>query len=129
MEIDLVPLIAGVVFGGLGLFVIFDYYRFNKDVIKVQGKILSYHEYQSKDSNNRKQTMYRPTFAFTVNGNVYEVNSKTSFSSHVIPIGHKAGVLYHKGNEPNARLAKGNNYWLGILFIGLSIPAIYFGLF
>lgn len=129
MEIELVPLIAGVVFGGLGLFVIYDYYRFNKGVIKAQGKILTYHEYQSKDSDNRKRTMYRPSFTFTVNENVYEVKSKTSFSSHIIPIGHKTGVLYHKGNEANARLVKGNNYWLGILFISLSIPAIYLGLF
>jgi hypothetical protein len=129
MEIVLIPLIAGIVFGGLGLFVLYDYYRFNKDIVKAQGEILRYDEYQSKDSNNHKLTMYRPSFAFTVNGNVYEVKSNTSFCSHIIPIGHKTGILYHKGNEVNARLAKGNDCWLGILFIVLSIPAIYLGLF
>jgi len=129
MEIELVPLIAGVFFGGIGLFIFYDYYRFNKNVIKTQGEILRYDEYQSKDNDNRKRTMYRPSFAFTVNGNAYEVKSKTSFSSRIIPIGHNTEILYHKGNEANARLAKGNDYWMGILFIGLSIPAIYLGLY
>jgi hypothetical protein len=129
MEIALVPLIAGAVFGGLGLFMLYDYYRFNRKAVKAQGEILSYHEYQSRGSDNRKRAMYRPIFAFTVNGNVYEVKSKTSFSSHIIPIGQKTEILYHEGSEANARLAKGNDCWLGILFICLSIPATYFGLF
>lgn len=125
---NIVPLIAGIVFGGLGSYILFDYYRFNQKALKSQGKILRYDEHQSKDSDNRKRTMYRPSFEFLLNGITYEVKSKTSFSSHVIPIGQSTEILYLKGDEENARLAQGNGYGLGILFIGLSIPAIYIGL-
>lgn len=125
---NIVPLIAGIIFGGLGSFILFDYYRFNHKTLKAQGKILRYDEYQSKDSDNRKQTMYRPSFEFSLNDITYEVKSNTSFSSHIIPIGQNTDILYHKGNESNARLAKGNGYGLGILFLILAIPAIYIGL-
>jgi hypothetical protein len=125
---NIVLLIAGIVFGGLGSYIFFDYYRFNQKALKSQGKILRYDEYQSKDSDNRKRTMYRPSFEFLLNGITYEVKSKTSFSSHIIPIGQSTEILYIKGDEENARLAQGNGYGLGILFIGLSIPAIYIGL-
>ena len=125
---NVVPLIAGVVFGGIGSYIIFDYYRFNREVLKTQGKILRYDEYQTK-SDNRKQTMFRPIFEFSLNGTTYEGESKTSFSSHIVPVGRYTDVLYKKGDEGNARLAKGNGYGLGILFIGLAIPAIYLGVF
>jgi hypothetical protein len=125
---NIVLLIAGIVFGGLGSYIFFDYYRFNQKALKSQGKILRYDEYQSKDSDNRKRTMYRPSFEFLLNGITYEVKSKTSFSSQIIPIGQSTEILYIKGDEENARLAQGNGYGLGILFIGLSIPAIYIGL-
>ena len=125
---NVVPLIAGVVFGGIGSYIIFDYYLFNRAVLKTQGKILRYDEYQTK-SDNRKQTMFRPIFEFSLNGTTYEVESKTSFSSHIVPVGRYTDVLYKKGDEGNARLAKGNGYGLGILFIGLAIPAIYLGVF
>jgi len=125
---NIVPVIAGFVFGGVGSYILFDYYRFNKKALKAQGKILRYDEYQSKDNDNRKRTMYRPSFEFSLDGITYEVKSKTSFSSHIIPIGQSTEILYLKGNEDNARLAQGNGYGLGLLFIGLSIPAIYIGL-
>lgn len=125
---NIIPLVAGFVFGGLGSYILFDYWRFNQKALKTQGKILRYDEYQSKDSDNRKQTMYRPSFEFSLNGITYEVQSKTSFSSKIIPIGQNTDILYQKGNEANARLAKENGCGLGILFIGLSIPAIYIGL-
>ncbi|MDO6694253.1 hypothetical protein Q4574_13245 [Aliiglaciecola sp. 3_MG-2023] len=124
---NIIPLIGGIGFGSLGLFILFDYYRFNKGAIKVYGKILRYDEYESKNKDGRICTMYRPSFDFSANGKVYEVKSKTSFNSKIIPVGKRANVLYQQGDESNARLAKGNSYWLGILFIGLSIPAIYFG--
>ncbi|MCG3866107.1 MULTISPECIES: DUF3592 domain-containing protein [unclassified Photobacterium] len=126
---NIVPLIAGYVFGVLGSYILFDYWRFNQKALKTKGKILRYYEYQSKDSDNSKQTMYRPSFEFSLNGITYEVQSKTSFNSKIIPIGQNTDILYHKGNEANARLAKGNGFRLGILFIGLSIPAIYIGLY
>jgi len=125
---NIIPVIAGIVFGGVGSYILFDYYRFNKKALKAQGKILRYDEYQSKDNDNRKRTMYRPSFEFSLDGITYEVKSKTSFSSHIIPIGQSTEILYLKGNEDNARLAQGNGYGLGLLFIGLSIPAIYIGL-
>ncbi len=126
---NIVPLIAGFAFGVLGSYILFDYWRFNQKALKTLGKILRYDEYQSKDSDNRKQTMYKPIFQFSVNGITYEVKSKTSFNSKVIPIGQHTDILYHKGNEANARLAKDNGFGLGILFIGLSLPAIYIGLY
>ncbi|PSV34094.1 DUF3592 domain-containing protein [Photobacterium sp. GB-210] len=126
---NIVPLIAGFVFGVLGSYILFDYWRFNQKALKTKGKILRYYEYQSKDSDNSKQTMYRPSFEFSLNGITYEVQSKISFNSKIIPIGQNTDILYHKGNEANARLAKGNDFRLGILFIGLSIPAIYIGLY
>ncbi|PSV57280.1 DUF3592 domain-containing protein [Photobacterium sp. GB-3] len=126
---NIVPLIAGFVFGVLGSYILFDYWRFNQNALKTKGKILRYYEYQSKDSDNSKQTMYRPSFEFSLNGITYEVQSKTSFNSKIIPISQNTDILYHKGNEANARLAKGNGFRLGILFIGLSIPAIYIGLY
>ncbi|WP_339725471.1 DUF3592 domain-containing protein [uncultured Paraglaciecola sp.] len=126
---NIIPLIGGLGFGSLGLFILFDYYRFNKDAIKAYGKILRYDEYQSKDNNGRKRTNYRPSFEFSANGKVYEVKSKTSFSSKIIPVGQHTNVLFQAGDESNARLAKGNGYGLGVLFIALSIPAIYFGAF
>ncbi|TCS35879.1 DUF3592 domain-containing protein [Reinekea marinisedimentorum] len=129
MEIQFVPLVAGGIFAGLGVFMVYDYYRFNKSAIKAQGEILRYDEYQSKDSDNRKRTMYCPYFVFAVGGKAYEVKSNTSYSSKAIPVGEKVDVLYQPGNEAKARLAKGNDSWLGILFIGLSLPAFYYGLF
>ncbi|MBU2952703.1 DUF3592 domain-containing protein [Marinobacter sp. F3R08] len=124
---NIVPFVAGIVFGCLGGYILFDYYRFNKKSIKTYGKILRYDEYQTKH-NNRKCTMYRPSFEYSVNGNNYEVKSKVSFNSKVIPVGQVAKVLYEIGDESNARLAKGNGYALGVLFIGLSVPGIYLGL-
>lgn len=115
---NIVPLIAGFVFGILGGDILFDYWRFNQKALKTQGKILRYEEYQSKDSDNPKQTMYRPSFEFSLNGITYEVKSITSFNSKVISIGQHTDILYHKGN----------GFGLGILFIGLSLPAIYIGL-
>jgi len=129
MAVNTIPLIAGIAFGGFGLFIFYDYYRFNKSALKAKGKVLRYDEYQSKDNDGRRSTKYRPSFEFSVNGNTYEVTSKTSFSSQVIPLGQNTDVLYQKGDEKNARLAKGNGYGLGILFVALSLPAFYLGLF
>lgn len=126
---NIVPLIAGGAFGCLGLFIFYDYFRFNKSALKAQGNILRYDEYESKDTDGHKSKKYRPSFEFSVNGNTYEVKSKTSFSSKIIPVGQNADVLYKQGDEENARLAKGNGYGLGILFIFLSLPAFYLGLF
>lgn len=128
MNINIVPLFAGLVFGLLGLYIFYDYYRFNKQAIKAQGKILGYDEYQSKDNDGRKSTKYRPSFEFSANGKSYQVKSKTSFNSRVIPVGHNAVVLYQQGSEENARLAEGNGYGLGILFVAISLPAFYLGL-
>ena len=116
-------------FGAIGFYIFFDYYRFNKGAIKVNGKILHYDEYQSKNSNGRKRTQFRPCFEFSIEENTYQVKSKTSFSAKVIPVGQDVNLLYQKGDELNARLAKGNGYGLGVLFIFFSMPAFYFGIF
>jgi hypothetical protein len=127
MDTNIIPMVGGIIFGCLGLFIFYDYWRFNKNAVKAQGKVLWYDQYQSKDNDGRKSTKYRPSFEFEVNGHTYQIKSKTSFSSQVIPIGQYTDVLYQKGDEDNARLAKGNGYGLGILFIFLSLPALYFG--
>ena len=126
---NVIPLIAAIIFSLLGLYICFDYYRFNNNALKTQGKIIGYEEYLSKDTNNYKRKMYRPIFEYSVGGNVFEIKSKTSFRHKIIPQGHPAVVLYNKNDEANARLAKGNGAGLGVLFIGLSIPAYYIGLF
>jgi len=129
MEIEIVPLFAGVVFGGLGLYIFYDYYRFNKSALKARGKILRYDEYESKDSKGRKTKYYRPTFQFSANESTYQVKSKTSFTSEIIPLGQVTEVLYQQGDEENARLSTGNGYGLGIIFLILSIPSLYIGMF
>lgn len=126
---NVIPLFGGIVFSALGIYICYDYRRFNKNALKIKGRVLGYEEYISKDSNNIKIKMYRPSFELTVNGTTYDVKSKTSFRSKIIPVGHHADVLYQEGDEENARLAKGNGEGLGILFLGLSLPAYYFGLF
>ncbi|PSV25478.1 MULTISPECIES: DUF3592 domain-containing protein [unclassified Photobacterium] len=126
---NIVPLFAAILFSVLGVYICYDYRRFNKNAIKTQGKIISYDEYFSKDNDNLKRKMYRPYFEVTVNKQTYSVKSKTSFHSKVIPIGQYTDVLYQKGDEKNARIANSNGVGLGFLFIGLSIPAYYFGLF
>ncbi|MFY8274755.1 DUF3592 domain-containing protein [Pseudoalteromonas sp. SSDWG2] len=118
---------AGALFCGLGFYMVYDYVRFNKVAIKARGTVLRYDEYMSKDKNGRKRKMYRPHFQYNAGGHVYEVKSSTSFPAKVIPEGTQTEVLYEKGNEQNARLAKGNNYVLGVVFILLGLPAIYFG--
>ena len=129
MNMNIIPLVGGMVFGCLGLFIFYDYWRFNKNAVRVQGKVLWYDKYQSKDNDGRKSTKYRPSFEFSVNERTYQVKSKTSFSSQVIPIGQYTDVLYQHGSEDSARLAKGNGYGLGILFLFLALPALYLGLF
>ena len=126
---NIIPLFGGVVFSLLGVYICYDYRRFNNNAIKTKGKILRYDEYLSKGTDNIKRKMYRPSFELRVDGETYEVKSKTSFHSKIIPVGQNTDVLYKKGDEVNARLAKGNGQALGFLFIGLSIPAYYFGLF
>ena len=126
---NVIPLVGGLIFSGLGVYICYDYRRFNKNALKTTGKIISYDEYFSKDSDNIKRKAYRPNYQITVNGSTYVIKSKTSFHSTIIPVGHNADVLYQKGDETNARLAKGNGQGLGFLFIALSFPAYYFGLF
>lgn len=126
---NIVPLVGGVIFAGFGLYICFDYFRFNRGAVKAQGRVVEYEEYLSKDTDNIKRTMYRPVFELEVEGVAYRVRSKTSFRAKEIPVGQGTDVLYRKGDEQNARLGKGNNPGMGILFIGLSIPAFYFGLF
>ena len=129
MNISIIPLIGAITFFGLGLFIFIDYYRFNKNVVKSNGVISEYSEYQSKSSQGRNLTKYRPIFEFSSNGNHFKVKSKTSYNSQVIPIGQEVEVLFNKGEENKARLAKENGYGLGILFVMISLPAFYFGLF
>ena len=126
---EIIPLFGGIVFSGVGIYVCYDYRRFNQSAIKAKGKVLGYEEYINKESDGSKVKMYRPLFEYSVNGANYEVKSKTSFHYKAIPIGRNVDVLYQQGDEQNARLAKGNGAGLGILFIALSIPAYYFGLF
>ncbi|WP_339723412.1 DUF3592 domain-containing protein [uncultured Paraglaciecola sp.] len=126
---NIIPLIGGAIFAALGAYIIYDYQRFNKNAIKAKGRILRYDEYFSKGAGNYKRKMFRPIFELTVKGKRYEVKSKTSFHSKIIPVGQNTDLLYQQGDEENARLAKGNDYGLGLLFIALSIPAFYFGLF
>lgn len=126
---NIIPLFGGLVFSAVGVYICYDYQRFNKHAIKTKGKILRYEEYLSKGTDNVKRVKYRPCFEVTVNGKTYDIKSKTAFSSKIIPVGHHADVLYQAGDESNARLAKGNGRGMGMLFIGLSLPAFYFGLF
>jgi hypothetical protein len=126
---NIIPLFGGIVFSALGIYICYDYRRFNKNALKIKGRVLRYEEYISKGTDNIKRKMYRPFFELTVNGTTYDVKSKTSFRSKIIPVGHHADVLYQEGDEENARLAKGNGEGLGLLFIALSLPAYYFGLF
>ncbi len=127
MTYNLMVLLAALVFGGLGLFIIIDYARFNRIAIKTKGKVVRYDEYQSKGSNGHKKTMYRPYFEFIHLGKVFEVKSTTSFSHKVIPVGSAADVLFVPGQEDKARLAEGHSYTLGVLFLFLSLPAFYLG--
>jgi len=126
---NIIPLIGGIGFGCFGLFIIFDYYRFNRKAIKTQGTILRYDESTTTNNDGHKRKTFTPIFEYSDNGNCYEVRSTTSFSSKIIPVGHSADVLYQPGQEDKARLAKGNGMGLGILFVALSLPAFYFGLF
>ncbi|MEP1448809.1 MAG: DUF3592 domain-containing protein [Paraglaciecola sp.] len=126
---NIIPLVGGAVFAAVGAYIIYDNQRFNKNATKAKGRILRYDEYFSKSTNNYKSKMFRPIFELTIKGKRYEIKSKTSFHSKVIPVGHNADLLYQQGDEENARLAKGNGYGLGLLFIVLSIPAFYFGVF
>lgn len=126
---NIIPLFGGIIFSALGVYICYDYRRFDKNALKTKGRVIRYEEYFSKDTDNIKRKMYRPFFELTVNGSTYSVKSKSSFRSKIIPVGHHADVLYQEGDEENARLAKGHGEGLGILFIGLSLPAYYFGLF
>ncbi|WP_233998006.1 MULTISPECIES: DUF3592 domain-containing protein [unclassified Pseudoalteromonas] len=128
MNINPVPLFGGLIFATVGAYILFDYYRFNKSALKTQGKIIAYDEYLSKNSDGHKRMQYRPHFEYSVNGQRFVVISKASFNSKVIPVGHMAEVLYLRGDEANGRLAKGHGYLLGLIFVGLSAPALYFGL-
>ena len=126
---NVIPLIGAIVFSGLGIYICYDYRRFNKNALKAKGRIVGYEEALSTGTDNIKRKVYRPNFELSVNRKIYHVKSKTSFHSKIIPVGHYVDVLYHDGDEENARLAKENGQGLGILFLGLSLPAYYFGLF
>lgn len=126
---SIIPLVGGTILSVIGLYIFYDYRRFNKQAFKTQGRILSYEECLSRNSDNVRRKMYRPRFEIKVLGKTYEIESNVSFRSKIIPVGHYAEVLYQAGDEANARLAKGNGCGLGLLLIGLSLPAFYFGLF
>ena len=106
----IIPLIVGLLFFAMGVYIVFDYYWFNKSAFKTQGIVISYEQYKSKSRDSSNSTVYRPTFEFTLNGVTYNVESNTGFTSKVIPIGSSTTVLYEKGNEEKARLAKENSY-------------------
>lgn len=126
---NIIPLVGGTILSVTGSYIFYDYRRFNKQASRTQGRILSYEEYLSRNSDNVRRKMYRPRFEIKVLGKTYVVESNASFRSKIIPVGHYAEVLYQAGDEANARLAKGNGHGLGILLIGLSLPAFYFGLY
>lgn len=127
MNVHIVPLIGGIIFGCVGLFILFDYYRFNRKAQAVQGVIMGYEHVLSKPDKGAAKVGYKPRFAFSVNGKRYEVQSSTTFDYQIIAVGQPAKVFYDVNNPNNARLAKERGYWLGLLFIFLACPAIYLG--
>ncbi|TQV84390.1 DUF3592 domain-containing protein [Aliikangiella coralliicola] len=128
MDAEIIPLIAGVIFLLLGLYIAIDTYRFRKYAVVTQGKIVKYESYISKGSDGTKRTMYRPFFEFEVDGQSYQVKSDTSSAGKTIPVGGAVEVMYHQDKIEKARIRSGGAYGLSILFIVLSIPAFLLGL-
>ena len=127
LSMNLTPLLVGSVFLLLGVYMLCDYLWYVHNAVKTQGRISRVDEYQSKDSDRRARTVYRPYFEFSVHNMRYEVKSNTSYYRKTMKEGDQVDILFIPGHENNARLAKANNHVMACLFIVLGLPALYLG--
>ncbi len=126
MEIELIPLLGGVIFLSAGFFVIIEHTRFMKNATKTKAKVIGYKEIRRKDKG-RTVTSFAPIFVFTVDGVQYESCSHISFSSKRYLVGMQIELAYIKGKYSEARIASNAGIPTAVLFILLSLPALYFG--
>ncbi|HFQ5285874.1 TPA: DUF3592 domain-containing protein [Vibrio vulnificus] len=126
MEIELIPLLGGVIFLSAGFFVIIEHTRFMKNATKTKAKVIGYKEIRRKDKG-RTVTSFAPIFVFTVDGVQYESCSHISFSSKRYLVGMQIEIAYIKGKYSEARIASNTGIPTAVLFILLSLPALYFG--
>ncbi len=123
----IIPLIAGLVFLAIGLYLIYDTQNFRKIAVHSKGKILGYESHISH-SNNRTQTMYTPIIEFQCRGETYTFESSISSGNMSYEIDQEVPVLYMKDNPHEARLLTNVRYWLGGVFSFIGLIAFIIGI-
>ncbi len=113
---EIIPIFVGVIFMGIGGYLLFDTYNFRQISHQVSGRVLGYESHQSRNSNGGSSTFYAPVIEFSCKGNTYCFKATISSNSMSYPIGSEVPVLYLESNPHNARIRTNMRFILGGIF-------------
>ncbi|HKP56193.1 MAG TPA: DUF3592 domain-containing protein [Polyangiales bacterium] len=115
--------VLAAAFGGLGLFGALQVYRFERDCVRVPGRILAHETRQFQDKNKRWVPHAVDVYGFTTESGEsarYEF-VHTGPGDHD-PIGATATICYPPGAPERARLS-GETLWGVLVMFGIGLTA------
>jgi hypothetical protein len=131
---EFVFVIVGVVFFGVGIFLVIDHRKFQERAYKVRGKVVGIERYVSTSgsgSNRSRSTYYRPVVEYVAQGNTYRFNHTGGRESIKHKLNQTVPVLVARDNPADARLDSNHIMVMGVVFalVGLGLliafPFVY----
>ena len=128
-------MVVGLIQLAVVAYLIVSHYKFEQRAQPVQGKMIDYDSYQSRDSKTGStSTMYTPIFEYSFRGKPYKYKSSTSSSMQEYQIDEIVEVLVDPDDPQNPLI---NSFWekwflsillgfMGTLFGGLGFLAYWF---
>lgn len=100
-------------------------WRFTRDSIQTEGKIIAFVSKPSQNNINRAEILHYPVINFkTKTGDAVTVNGQVGFYLHKYKIGDMVPVLYHPHDPRHAIV--GNQFAIWLRFALVVIAAIFF---
>ena len=126
---EIVFIIVGLIFAGIGFYFIFDTKNFREIAEQTQGKVVGYESHESRSSKGGTTTMYNAVVEFNHRGDTYRFKGSIGSSNMPYEVGEMVPVLFMADDPHNARIRTNLRYVLGGIFAGLGTIATVVGLF
>jgi hypothetical protein len=117
--------LVGLVFGGIGAFIALNTLREQARDVRTTGTIVD----MVPSSNGDGGRMYRPVFRFSVDGQIYEIESGMASNPPQYELEQRVSVRYNPANPSEASLDNAFENWFlpgifcffGVVFGGIAL--------
>jgi len=128
---EIVLLIAGLAFAGVGAYLLYDTWRFRKIAVETRGTVVAIEKSKYVSKKRGAGASYRPVIEYTWHGRPHRFTSRVGSSAITHAIGQRVAVLVAPDDAVNARLKSRVAPVLGLIFlcVGIGTSILFFHIF